>query len=124
MNDGLAVPPPPGERGGFKVPQTAGELRSAIERGELAGDIVYEGEAAKELEIKRKTIIRAGEITSGRLQQAAKDLEAAEAEMSQVAGHDLRRRHQMMQDAMAFRVAAEYLHSVDHPETRNGAAGS
>lgn len=123
MNDGLAVPPPPGERGGFKVPQTPGELRQAIESGKFAGEVVYEGEAKKELEQRRLAVIRAGDITGSRLHQAATDLESRVLDPD--CKDNIQLKHQLMQTALAMHVVADWLRSTDHPEPRkNGAAGS
>jgi hypothetical protein len=126
MNELIGVPPPPGD-GGNKTPRTVQELRQAIESGQLAGEIVHEGKAAAELEQRRKTIIRAGEITSGRLQQAAKDLESAVGQMVDDERHNLMEKHAMISDALAFRRVAHWLHFTDHPqaqpETRNGETG-
>lgn len=119
MTDLIGVPPSPGDgEAKPKVPQTPRELRQAIERGEMGGEIIYEGEAAAELEKRRKITIRAGEITSARLQQAASDLEARA--MDGEARIDLHTRHQMMSDALAFRRTAGWLHATDHPEQNGG----
>lgn len=108
------------------MPRTATELREAIEAGHLAGEIVYEGKAKEELENRRKITIRAGEITAGRLEQAAKDLETEALDAT--TKHDIKTRHQLMHDAYCFHIAAQWLHVTDHPgaqpEGRNGASGS
>lgn len=106
-----------------KVPKNVVELRAAIERGELAGDIVYEGEAKKELEQRRLAVIRAGDITGSRLHQAATDLESRVLDPD--CKDNIQLKHQLMQTALAMHVVADWLRSTDHPEPRNnGAVGS
>lgn len=118
MIDGLAVPPSPGSEGNSnsRTPKTPAELRAAIESGELAGDIVYEGEAAKELEKRRLALIRAGEITGSRLHQAATDIEARVFDPA--SRDNIQMKHQLMQTALAMHVVADWLRTTDHPEQK------
>lgn len=120
MTDLIGVPPSPGDGGEKpKVPQTPLELRQAIERGEMGGEIVYEGEARKELERRRVAVIRAGEITGERLHNAAKDIEARVFDPD--CADNIQMKHQLMQTALAMHVVADWLFSTDHPKTGNNA---
>ena len=114
MTDGLAVPPSPGNEG--KVPKTPAELKAAIERGEFGGQVVYEGDAAKELEQRRVAIIRAGDITGSRLHNAATEIEARVFDGD--SRDNIQMQHPLMQTALAMHVVADWLRTTDHPEGR------
>lgn len=118
MTDGLAVPPSPGSEGNSnsRTPKTPAELRAAIEAGELAGEIVYDGEAKRELEKRRMALIRAGEITGSRLHQAATDIESRVFDPS--SRDTIQMKHQLMQTALAMHVVADWLKTTDHPEAK------
>lgn len=85
--------------------KTPAELKAAIERGELGGNIVREGEAAAaESEVRKQVQIQAMQGVEMMLTNWAEQLEAKEKVEDNIAT-----RHQMMQTAQAFRCTTSHI---------------
>lgn len=91
-------PPNPGIR-------TPSELRAAIERGELGGEIVREGPAAaEELEVRKRVQIQAMEGVETMLSNWASQLE-----LKGKAEENIPAMHQMFQTALCFRNTTSHI---------------